>query len=161
MQRLRQYPPYNAVRPIAIRILDRVITPAAPAGPDTTPPAFSTSEEGDVTNSTVAVLFSEPIVSPLTDYVTGVTIRINSVIQTINSGTRQANTALVYYVLASAADANDTITFAYSDILGDIQDIPGNQLGDVSATGVTNNVGTHYWGDNDADSMHMLLTMSL
>ena len=126
---------------------------------DVTPPAFGSGEEGDVTNPTVAVTFSENVASGTNDFKTGVTIKINAVAATINTATRQSNHAIVYYVLATAADANDTITFEYSDAAGDIADDAGNQMGDIAAVGVTNNVGTHYWFDNDADSMHALVTM--
>ncbi len=131
------------------------------SGGDVTPPDYSASEEGDVTNATVAVTFSENVVSGSADYVTGVTIKVNAVSATIASGTRQTNHALVYYVLDTAADANDEITWEYSDTLGDLADDAGNQLGDVTAQAVTNNVGTHLWFDNDADSMHALVTLRL
>jgi len=128
---------------------------------DTTPPGYLSGEEGDVTNATVAVTFNEAIVSALDDYVSGVTIKVNGVAATINSGTRQSGNLVVHYVIASAADANDEITWEYSDAGGDIADTSGNQLGDVSAQGVTNNVGTHLWFDNADDSMHALALLHL
>ena len=128
----------------------------APAGADQTPPDYSSSEEGDVTNPTVVVTFNEAVNSDTDDYVTGLTIKVNSVTQTLSSGTRQSNQALVYYVLATSADANDDITWEYSDALGNIEDLANNQLGDVTAKIVTNNINTHVWFDNDADSSHMV-----
>lgn len=136
----------------------RVLLRSAAATTDTTPPGFNSGEEGDVDNFSVAVLFSEAVVSGTTDYLTGVTIKVNAVPVTVNSAARQANTALVYYVVDSAeeADADDVITWEYSDTLGDIADTAGNQLGDVSATGVTNNVGEHLRFDHEANSMQLL-----
>jgi len=128
----------------------------AAGGADVTLPGYTSGEEGDVTNPTVAITFSEEIVSALNDYVTGVTIKVNAVGAAITSGTRQAGNLVVYYVLTTSADANDTITWEYSDTLGDIADLAGNQLGDVTAQAVVNNVGTHLWFDNDADSMHLV-----
>lgn len=120
-------------------------------------PSYVSSEEGDVTNFTVAVQFSEDVVSPTSDYSSGVTIKINSLAIIIDSATRQTDHSIVYYVLNSAADANDDITWEYSDILGNIEsEDDGVQLGDTTPQTVINNVGTHYWFDNDADSMHML-----
>lgn len=120
-------------------------------------PAFFSGEEGDVTNLTVAVLFSADIVSGTADYVTGVTIKVNGVAATISSGTRQSNHALVYYVLAAGADANDEITFEYSDTLGDLaSESDATQVGDIAATPVTNNVGEHLRFNDAPNSMHLL-----
>lgn len=130
---------------------------------DTTPPDYSSSEEGDITNDTVAVQFSENIVSPTVDYVTGVTIKINGVSQAIVSGTRQSDNSVVYYALTSllGADANDVVTWEYSDVLGDIMDFSNNQLGDITAKTVTNNVGTHLRFNDFRDSMHAHTTLHL
>lgn len=119
-------------------------------------PAFSAGEEGDVTNLTVAVTFTADVVSGTNDYVTGVTIRVNGVAATINSGTRQSNHAIVYYVLAAGADANDEVTFEYSDVAGDIAAESDNtQMGDIAATAVTNNVGRHLRFNDAPNSMHL------
>lgn len=126
-------------------------------GDDTTPPNFSSGEEGDVTNATVAVTFSEAIVSALDDYVTGITIKVNGVSATISSGTLQSGSQVVYYVLdaGSAADANDEITWEYSDTLGDLADEAANQMGDVAASAITNNVGEHLRFNDAPNSMHL------
>lgn len=142
-------------------VLFRLLVVGGAVGSDIMPPDYSTAEDGDVTNATVAVQFSEAVSAAGDDYISGVTIKVNGVSATINSATRQTNQALVYYVLAAAPDANDTITWEYSDPVGVIADLAGNQMGDVTPQAVTNNVGTHLWFDNDADSMHALVTMRL
>ena len=142
----------NVLHPIGqIYIID-VRLAVIPA--DVTAPLFGSSEEGDVSNATVVVTFSESIVA--SDYVTGVTIKFNGVAATIGSAARQASLDTVYYTINSPwADANDAITFEYSDILGDYADLFNNQLGDVAATVVTNDVGRHLRFDDAPNSMHI------
>ena len=132
-----------------------VVGQPAAAG-DITPPGYSASEEGDVTHATVAVTFTEAVNSDLNDYVTGVTVKYNAVTQTISSGTRQVDQSKVHYVIAAAPDNNDTITWEYSDAVGDIEDLANNQLGDVTAQTSTNNLGTHAIFDNEMDSGHLI-----
>lgn len=125
---------------------------------DTTPPDFLSGEEGDVTNLIVVIVFDEDIVSPTADYLTGVTIKINTVTVDIDTAVLQGDGATVYYTIASGqeADANDDITWEYSDTLGDIEDLAGNQLEDVNATTVENNVGEHLRFDHQANSMQLV-----
>ena len=120
------------------------------------PPEYSTGEVGAVTSATVVIVFNEEINSGTSDYVTGVTIQVNAVSATISSGTLQAGNTTVRYVIATAADANDTVTWQYSDAVGDIADLAGNQLADVSAQTVTNNIGRHFWFDRKEDSGHLI-----
>lgn len=124
------------------------------AGGDTTPPAFSSSEEGDVQDPTLKVVFSEAVNSATSDYVTGVTIKINAVGVTISSGTRQADQSIVHYIITPFADANDTITFEYSDVAGNIADLAGNQLGDITPQTADNNIGEHLRFDEISDGIH-------
>lgn len=124
------------------------------AGGDVTPPAFASSEEGDVTDPTLKVVFSEAVNSDTSDYVTGVTIKINAVPVTISSGTRQADQTIVHYVITPYADANDTITFEYSDVAGNIEDLADNQLGDIAPQTADNNVGEHLRFDEISDGIH-------
>ena len=124
------------------------------AGGDITPPTYSSSEEGDVEDVKLVVTFSENIVSALNDYVTGVTIKINAVTEVIVSGIRQANNAIVHYTLTNTPDANDVITFEYSDTLGDIADTAGNQLGDITPQTADNNVGEHLRFTEVSDGVH-------
>lgn len=121
---------------------------------DITPPTYSSSEEGDVEDVKLAVTFSENINSPTSDYVTGVTLKVNAVSEVIVSGVRQANQAIVHYTLTNTPDANDTITFEYSDALGNIEDTSGNQLGDVAAQTADNNVGEHLRFTEISDGVH-------
>ena len=141
----------HTLQPVGIYILDvRVTTVQA----DIIAPNFGTGEEGDVTNATVAVTFSEEVFSA--DFTVGITIKINGVSATISSATKQGDPILVYYVLtAPYADANDGITFEYSDVAGDYADGASNQMGDVAATAITNNVGRHLRFNDAPNSMHI------
>lgn len=127
-------------------------------GDDVTPPEYSSSEEGDVSNLIVVVNFGEQINSATADYLTGVIIKVNAVSVTIDSAALQGGNQVVHYTIAASeeADANDTITWEYSDTLGDIKDLAGNDLGDVSSTAVTNNVGEHFRFDHQANSMQLV-----
>ena len=127
------------------------------AGGDVTPPAFSSSEEGDVTDSIVKVVFSEAVNSDTSDYVTGSTIKINAVTTTISSGVRQADQSIVHFTITPIADANDTITYEYSDVAGNIEDLNDNQLGDVTPQTADNNVGEHLRFDEISDGVHWFL----
>lgn len=128
------------------------------AGGDVTPPAYSASEEGDATNLIVAVTFSEQINSATNDYLTGSVVKVNGVSAALTSAALQAGNLVVYFTITSGqeADANDTITYEYSDTLGNIADLNSNQLGDIAAQSVTNNVGEHLRFDHQANSMQLL-----
>lgn len=130
-----------------------------PVGSDIVLPDYSASEAGDVANTTVVVTFSEAIISGTADYVSGVTIKINTVATVISAGDLQPGSLVVYYTIADEPDANDDITWEYADAGGNIADLAGNQLGDVAATAADNNIGEHWYGDNIADSVHILTTM--
>ena len=60
-------------------------------GPDTTPPAFFSSEEGDVNNFVVAVTITEPIEEPTSDFLSGVTIKKNGITVSLDSGVLQGD----------------------------------------------------------------------
>jgi len=140
-----------ALQPVGIYVLVNALSTIQA---DVSAPTFTDSEEGDVTNATVAVRFSEAVTS--SNFATGVTIKLNGVGATISSATLQGDPVYVYYVLSAPyADANDAITWEYSDVAGDIQDSAGNQLGDVVATAVVNNVGRHLRFDDAPNSMHL------
>ena len=111
---------------------------------------LDSAEIGDVDTTTVEAQFTDNVTA--TDYKAGVTIKVNSVSQTINSGTRQADQSLVHFVIAAAVDANDAITWEYDDDLGDYADDEANPMGDVSATAATNYVGSHLYYDTAACS---------
>jgi hypothetical protein len=141
-----------------MRIYARVHLPlrrrVASAGGDVTPPLYSDSEEGDVTDTVLVVTFNEAVNSVTSDYVTGVTIKVNAVTQTIVSGIRQVNQAVIHYTLAATPDANDVITFEYSDVAGNIADLAGNQLGDIVAQTADNNIGEHLRFTEISDGVH-------
>jgi hypothetical protein len=105
---------------------------------------------GDVGTTTIEAQFSDNVTA--TDYTAGVTIKVNAVSKTINSGTRQADHSLVHFVLAAAVDANDLITWEYDDDLGDYADDEANPMGDVAATPATNYVGAHLYYNTADDS---------
>jgi hypothetical protein len=108
------------------------------------------AEAGDVGTTTVEVRFTQNVNA--TDYKAGVTIKVNSISQTINTATRQGDHRYVYYVIASAADADDSITWEYDSGAGDYQDDEGNPMGDISATPVTNYIASHFYFDTADDS---------
>jgi len=127
---------------------------SAPAGGDVTPPDFAATEEGDVTDPTLVVHFTEAVNSDTNDYATGVTIKINATPVTITGAVRQTDQSIVYYTLNPFADANDAITFEYSDVAGDIEDLANNQLGDIAAQDADNNVGEHLRFTEISDAVH-------
>ena len=106
---------------------------------------------GDIGTTTVEAQFSENVNA--TDYKAGVTIKVNSVSQTINSGTRQADHSLVYFVIAAAADVDDTITWEYDDDLGDYADDEANPMGDITATQAHNYIGSHLYFNTADDAV--------
>lgn len=112
---------------------------------------LSTSTIGDVATTVVEVTFTANVNAA--DYTAGPTIKANSVTQTINSATRQANPAIVHYTLSAALDVNDSITWEYDDDLGDYQDDYGLLLADVTATSTTNYIGSHLYFDTADDAV--------
>jgi len=113
--------------------------------------SLDSAEIGDVDTTTVEAQFSGNVNA--TDYTAGVTIKVNSVSQTINSGTRQADHSLVYFVIAAAADVDDTITWEYDDDLGDYVDDDTNPMGDIVATPARNYIGSHLYFDTADDAV--------
>ena len=69
-----------------------------------------------------------------------------------SSATREANHALVHFVIAAAADIDDTVTWEYDDDFGDYQDGDGNPMGDIAAANATNYIGSHLYYDTADDS---------
>jgi hypothetical protein len=139
--------------------LRRIEVSVRPAiGEDVLPPDYTSSEEGDVSNLIVVVNFHEAIISPTADYLTGVTIKVNAVAVNVVSGTLQTGSQVVHYLVTAGeeADANDTVTWEYSEIVGNIEDLAGNDLEDVSVTAVTNNVGEHLRFDHQANGMQLI-----
>lgn len=112
---------------------------------------FSSGEAGDTGTTTIEVTFTDNVTA--TDYKAGVTIKVNAVSQTINTATRQADHRVVHYVIAAAADVNDTITWEYSAGGGDYQDDNGDPLGDVSAETLDNWIGSHLYFDTADDAV--------
>ncbi len=124
---------------------------AVSVGGDVTPPAYNSGEIGDVDVFTVAVTFNEPMGGA--DFLSGVTIKVDSVAQTISAAVQQS-AQLVYYTIPRAAQGS-TITWEYLAASGSIQDTSGNLLGDVTAQTEVNNIARHLWWNDLADSGHL------
>lgn len=100
------------------------------------PPLYSSGEIGTVDASTVVITFDQNITA--SNYATGVTIKVNTVTQVISSATRQANHAIVYYVIPEAEEG-DTVTWQYTG--GNIAaEDDATALATVTAQNVTNNI---------------------
>ena len=115
------------------------------------PLGYNSGEMGDVGTTTVEVRFTQNVNA--TDYKAGVTIKVNSISQTINSGARQGDHRFVFYVIASAADVDDVITWEYDDDFGDYEDDESNPMGDITASPVTNFIGSHLYFDTADDAI--------
>jgi len=105
-----------------------------------TTPTFLSSEIGTVNASTLVVTFNSDISA--SNYGTGVTIKVNSVATTITSATRQANHAIVRYVIPVLYHGSgDVVTWEYNAAVGNIVGEVGSiALANVSAQTVTNNI---------------------
>jgi hypothetical protein len=132
----------------AVRWGTDLIVPPPPD--DTTPPTYLSGVVGSIDEYTVVIVFDEYIVG--TNYATGVTIKKGGATQTIVSATRQADHNVVRYVLSAAIISTDTVTWEYSAATGNITDIAGNVLGNVSAQTVTNATASHYVAKTGADN---------
>jgi hypothetical protein len=117
---------------------------------DAIAPGYVSGVIGDVDTVTVVVVFNETVAAA--DFTAGVTIKKNTVSQTVNSGTLQGDGRTVYYVIAAAADINDEITWEYSG--GNILDAAGNALGNVAAQTAANYIGSQFWFDDLNSSGH-------
>jgi hypothetical protein len=101
-------------------------------------PAFVSAEIGTVADTTLVVTFSTEVASE--DFTAGVTIKINTVAQVIESATRQSDHTVVHYVIP-AVIFGDTVTWAYDDLTGGIASAnDGSILDDVTTQTATNNV---------------------
>lgn len=103
-------------------------------------PEFQSAEIGTVNGYTLVVTFDSDIVA--SNYSTGVTVKVNNVSQTISSATRQANHAIVRYVIPIPwHGSGDALTWEYDADTGNIEGESGGEpLADVSAQVVTNNI---------------------
>lgn len=94
-------------------------------------------EIGFIDALTVAVIFNMDVAAD--DFSDGVTIKVNSVVQTMAGFPQDAKT--VYYVLDNAVSSGDSVTWEYSQASGNIvslaDDIP---MENVTPQSVTNNV---------------------
>jgi len=116
-------------------------------------PHFSTAEIGTVNGYTVVVTFDKDIAA--SNYATGVTIKVNSVSQSIVSATRQANHAIVRYVIPIPwHGSDDVITWEYTG--GDYEsESDATALETVTAQTVTNNIVWASLLDLQADTLSL------
>ena len=117
----------------------RVITTGA--GSSALPaPEILTATCGAPTTSTLALTFDQTVKAP--DYLQGVSVKVNGTARTITSATRQANKAMIYYVLSSPIIGTDTITFSYVAEDGFIESAStGLNFASFTDNAVTNVIG--------------------
>ena len=122
-----------------------------PEPPVAVAPLYSSAEIGTVNAYTVVATFDQNITA--SNYATGVTIKVNTVSQTITSATRQANHAIVHYVIPVLwHGSGDTVTWEYTG--GNIvAEDDATALANVSAQAVTNNVTWEALLDLQADTL--------
>lgn len=124
-----------------------------------TPLTYRSGEIGDVSPEEAMIRFTEDVNSPTSDFLSGVTIKINSVTEAFETGIRQTDNRYVLYGnVENFADANDVITFEYDDNFGDIEDDDGNPMGDISAQTIDNRVGMHLYYNNDEELIWLVIT---
>lgn len=101
---------------------------------------YSNAEIGNVDASTVVVTFTENINAAAYD--NGVTINVNGSTAVISSATRQANHAIVYYVLNAPVIHTDVVTFRYTKpgAVSYLTNDSGVELANIPPQTVTNNV---------------------
>ena len=105
--------------------------------------AFRVGEIGLVDAYTVEGVFTKPVKS--SGPKNGVTIKVNGSSKTIDSAAIQANKKRVRFVLHAAVVYGDAVTLEYSAASGDISDLGGRLLANVSAKTIINNVaGSSY-----------------
>lgn len=126
---------------------------------DISPVTYRSSEIGDVSPEDAMVRFTQNVYSPTSDFLSGVTIKLNSVTEPFETADRQANFRYVLYGNSTDfADANDIVTWEYDDDFGDIEDSEGNPMGDISAQTIENRVGMHLYYDNDEELIWLVIT---
>lgn len=127
--------------PMAVYVVTASSESDFPPIPPPTPPQFSSAEIGNVDNLTVVVTFDMDVSAAGDDYLTGVVVNVNGLLTVTSSGTRQANHAIVHYVITTPVANGDTVTWNYNDTTGLIvSEADGAPLADVAQASVTNNV---------------------
>lgn len=116
-------------------------------------PQFSTAEVGAVNASTLDVTFGQGVSA--SDYSAGVTIKGNGTATSIISATRQANHAIVRYVIPILWHGSaDVMTWEYNSATGNIvAESDSTPLGNVTAQSVTNNCEYAALLDLQADTL--------
>lgn len=102
-------------------------------------PNYTSSEIGNVDDTTVALTLSENVVS--NDYSLGFTIKVDGVTGIVSSATRQSTHSIIYFVLASAVTHGQAVTIEYDSTSGGIISETGSvYMETFSAQSVTNNI---------------------
>ena len=121
---------------------------------DIVPPTYQTGEEGNEANSIVVVTFSEAVTS--SNFVNGVTIKIDGVTASIASAVQQSDPPVIWYTLNSPwANSPSIVTFSYSSITGDYKDLSNNAMQDITTAAVLNDVGVHERYNDAPNSFHL------
>ena len=116
-------------------------------------PEYSSGDIGDLGTTLFEVVFSLAVVSGTSDYESGVTIKLNSISQTISFAERQADHRKVQFTIVGESDADDVLTFEYDDDFGDYAaEIDDTPMVDISAQTLLNEVGSHLYFDTPACS---------
>jgi hypothetical protein len=105
---------------------------------DVTPPTISTATIEDIADTIIRVNFSEPV-QTTTSWMAGWTARVNTTNRVIVDAWRYDNDT-VYFELASAVTAGQTVDISYDDAIGNVTDWNSVALADVTQQSVTNNV---------------------
>lgn len=127
--------------PIAVYVVTVNSESDFPPVPVPVAPQFASAEIGNVDNLTIVVTFDMDVSAAGDDYLTGVVVNVNGLLTVTSSGTRQANHAIVHYVITTPVANGDTVTWNYNDTTGLIvSEADGIPLADVAQAGVTNNV---------------------
>lgn len=112
---------------------------------------FKSAEVGDVSNTIVAVTFTDIVAA--SNFLTGVTIKVNGGAVGISSAAQPANQAIVEFTMAAPIVVGATITFEYTP--GNYVDQNAITLSKVPADTVTNNLGRAMRFNLPDNSIHL------
>jgi len=101
-------------------------------------PATTTVE--DAADTILVATFSQDINSPLNDFKTGFSCKVNGVARVINAAARQADNKVIWFTLASAVATGHPVLLSYNSALGDLESDTGAKLQSFVDAVVVNNV---------------------
>lgn len=104
-------------------------------------PHFASAEIGAIDAMTLSVTFDRDVNANENDYASGVTVKVNGITTGLVAGFRQANHAVVNYVVPVLWHGSaDVVTWEYNSAVGFIvAESDAMPLGNVTAQSVTNN----------------------